>query len=380
MADAAAGADNFTGYEVAIQADGTLILGRHRHNYEAIWSKLAAWRGGGDRWVALRVRTKGRTLEVAVDGEPAVRYEDTEHPLAAGRVGFRAWDRAARFRNFSVSSGGGPFQPVRFSPAASGTDSISTGVCANWSGLRRGDLRSSFALAGETPFPDGRQQQIAFEQGTGETGILTPSTGSAGFPVVAGWTVAAAPTLWAVGSLQSITLRSVRRWCGPSDPGQCGCRCPTPGDEMQTNVAAPQHTAHQPGLVRFAYRSHPFYGQEVRVIRRLRTGVDAMVIVQGEPDLRIVAPCWMLEECCCAAMVVEECGRISVEALLALRGLIDDRGLLAGGGREECDSLMVNKETTMTVSLRMEAAANTITPSVGSTKGMTLRAVTKPAI
>ena len=33
-----------------------------------------------------------------------------------------------------------------------------------------------------------------------------------------------------------------------------------------------------------------------------------------------------------------------------------------------------------TVSLRIDAAANTITPSVGSTKGMTLRAVTMPAI
>jgi hypothetical protein len=186
VADAAEGADNFTGYEVAIQADGALILGRHRHNFEGILSKPAAWRGGGDRWVPLRVRTKGRTLEVAVDGEPLVRYEDTEHPLAPGRVGFRVWDRTARFRNFRVSTGGGPSQPVGFSPAASGADSITTGVSANWSGLRRGNVRSSFALAGETLFPEGRQQQITFEEGTGDTGILTPSVGLDGFPVVAG--------------------------------------------------------------------------------------------------------------------------------------------------------------------------------------------------
>jgi hypothetical protein len=65
-----------------------------------------------------------------------------------------------------------------------------------------------------------------------------------------------------------------------------------------------------------------------------------MVIVQGEPDLRIVVPCWMLDEGCCAAMVVEERGRIAVEALVALRCLVDGQGLSAGGRRGGCDSLM----------------------------------------
>ena len=44
------------------------------------------------------------------------------------------------------------------------------------------------------------------------------------------------------------------------------------------------------------------------------------MIVQGEPDLRIVAPCWMLDEGCCLAMTVEEgddfsgCGFFSLVA------------------------------------------------------------------
>ena len=76
----------------------------------------------------------------------------------------------------------------------------------------------------------------------------------------------------------------------------------------------------------------------------------------------------MLDEGCCAAMVVEECGRISVEALAALRGLIDDRGLLAGGGREGCDSLMANGDNH---ELRAKDRTKDSNPDVGATPGGT---------
>ncbi len=120
--------------------------------------------------------------------------------------------------------------------------------------------------------------------------------------------------------------------------------------------------------MRFAYRFHPFFGHEVRVIRRLRAGVDTMVIVQGEPDLRIVAPDWMLDEGCCAAMVVEGCARISVEALVDLRGLVDARGLLAGGGQGRCDSLMANGDNH---ELRAKDRTKDSNPDVGATPGGT---------
>lgn len=186
VADAAEGADNFTGYEVAIQADGTLVLGRHRHNFEAILQKRDAWRGGGDRWVALVVRTKGKTLDISVDGKPAASFEDKEHPLAPGRVGFRAWERAARFRNFRVSSGGRPAEAVAFAGGESSIDSTRSGVCGNWTGFRRGDSSASFTLDSEALFHEGRRQRIMFEKGSGEAGILTPATNVPGFPVASG--------------------------------------------------------------------------------------------------------------------------------------------------------------------------------------------------
>ncbi|MGA2501830.1 MAG: family 16 glycoside hydrolase, partial [Tepidisphaeraceae bacterium] len=185
VADAAEGADNFTGYEVAIQADGTLVLGRHRHNFESILNKRDLFRDGSDRWIPLVVRTRGKTLDISIDGKPAASYEDKEHPLAPGRVGFRAWERTARFRNFRVSSGGGQSQPVALAPDESSTNSIA-GVSANWTRFRRGDAEASFALAAEALFHEGRRQRLVYVKGNGEVGILTPPVNVTGFPVLSG--------------------------------------------------------------------------------------------------------------------------------------------------------------------------------------------------
>jgi hypothetical protein len=44
---------------------------------------------------------------------------------------------------------------------------------------------------------------------------------------------------------------------------------------------------------------------------------------QGEPELRIVIPDWMLDEVACMRMQVREKPQIQLQALLQLRNLID---------------------------------------------------------
>ena len=58
------GADKFTGYEVALESDGRLVLGRHRQNWEPIRTVPCEVRT--DEWVRLvdrghqpRQRTRG---------------------------------------------------------------------------------------------------------------------------------------------------------------------------------------------------------------------------------------------------------------------------------------------------------------------------------
>jgi hypothetical protein len=97
------GADSFIGYEVAFDAEKqSLRLGRHRHNFEPI--RDVPCRVPLDQWFPVLVRTTETTLEVIVDGKSIIRYEDQEHPLKSGAIGFRPWQREARFRNFWVKT------------------------------------------------------------------------------------------------------------------------------------------------------------------------------------------------------------------------------------------------------------------------------------
>lgn len=78
------------------------------------------------------------------------------------------------------------------------------------------------------------------------------------------------------------------------------------------------------------------------MIRNLRTREEPGVIVQDEADLRLMVPCWMLDDGCCQAVTVEKKARISVDALSELRALLDSQGILAGNQDAVCDSIMDN--------------------------------------
>ncbi len=80
------------------------------------------------------------------------------------------------------------------------------------------------------------------------------------------------------------------------------------------------------------------------MIRGLRTHGEPAVIVQGNEDLRLMIPCWMLDEGCCRAVVVEKKPRIALEAFVALRDLIDGQRMFSGGKDAECDLVMANGE------------------------------------
>ena len=59
------------------------------------------------------------------------------------------------------------------------------------------------------------------------------------------------------------------------------------------------------------------------MIRRLRAKENPSVIVQIEDDLRVAVPCWMLEASSCGLLRIEASPKISLDALVELRALID---------------------------------------------------------
>src|SRR4029079_14087251 len=98
------GADNFVGYEVALNpARQTLLLGRHVNNFEAL--KAVKCDVATGRWIALEVRLAGSVVEILLGGKSTMTYDDSARALNAGSIGQRPWRREARFRNLWVKTG-----------------------------------------------------------------------------------------------------------------------------------------------------------------------------------------------------------------------------------------------------------------------------------
>ena len=101
---AAVGADNWVGYEIALNpATQKLLLARHRNNFEPI--KEVACELPTGQWISLEARRAGTVLELLVDGKSVLRHDDGTRALAAGAVGLRAWQCEASFRNLWAKPG-----------------------------------------------------------------------------------------------------------------------------------------------------------------------------------------------------------------------------------------------------------------------------------
>ncbi|MEI7948524.1 MAG: family 16 glycoside hydrolase, partial [bacterium] len=105
VSEAGVGADRFNGYEISLDANRQMLrLGRHRQNFELL--RDVPCTVPVDQWIALVVRLTDTAIEVKVNDKTMLTYDDREHPLALGRVGFRPWQRRAQFRNFRITTNG----------------------------------------------------------------------------------------------------------------------------------------------------------------------------------------------------------------------------------------------------------------------------------
>ncbi len=175
------GADAFTGYEVSLETSGNLVLGRHRRNWEPL--RRVPCSVPPDRWISLVVRMKEKSLEVIVDGKSLLTYEDSEHPLAAGRVGLRTWQRPARYRDLSIKTGDS-HRKLAFEPKAGGE--LGGGVSGMWSAVQKGSARGEFAIESRHPFVGQQSQSLTFREGEGELGIENRGLNRWGLNIVAG--------------------------------------------------------------------------------------------------------------------------------------------------------------------------------------------------
>jgi 3-keto-disaccharide hydrolase/Alpha-L-arabinofuranosidase 1 domain/Alpha-L-arabinofuranosidase C-terminal domain len=166
VSDAGKGADAFNGYEVSLERPGTLVLGRHRQDWEPI--RRVPCHVPVNQWVRLTVRTTAKTLEVLVNGKIVTKYDDSEHPLETGQVGLRSWQHDVQFRNFSITTDGVKHKiPFEFAANKHWED----GVSGMWRPFRHGSAEGKFSIQHQNPFSGQQCQQMTFSNGTGEIGI-----------------------------------------------------------------------------------------------------------------------------------------------------------------------------------------------------------------
>ncbi len=166
VSNAGNGADAFNGYEVSLEQPGTLVIGRHRQNWEPI--RRVPCDVPVNQWINLTVRMTATTLEVLVNGKSITKYEDAEHPLESGQVGLRTWQQDARFRNFAVTTRGVQDKiPFEFEAGKDGE----FGVSGMWRPFQRGSAEGAFSVEGQNAFSGRQSQQITFSGGDGEIGI-----------------------------------------------------------------------------------------------------------------------------------------------------------------------------------------------------------------
>lgn len=168
VSDPHIGADSWTGYEISLSAKNrTLILGRHRSNWEPLRTVSAPVEVG--HWHRLRVDMSGSTLRIYLDGgaAPLLEFTDGSETLRTGLVGLRTWNSNASFRNLTIASAADTvFEPLDGSEPQSGS-----AVSGMWDPISTGSAKARYVWDSENPFNTAHSQRITFVEGAGTAGV-----------------------------------------------------------------------------------------------------------------------------------------------------------------------------------------------------------------
>jgi alpha-L-arabinofuranosidase len=181
VSESAVGADRFQGYEISLDPSRQLLgFGRHRNNWEHI--RDVPCEVPVDRWIDLTVRMTETGLVVDVDRRLVLEYEDREHPLRAGSVGLRTWQREASFRRLTIATG----EHKEILSFRAADPHGAGGTSGMWRAVMRGSATGLFGLETDHPFVGVQCQRITFKGGAGALGVENRGLNRQGMAFVAG--------------------------------------------------------------------------------------------------------------------------------------------------------------------------------------------------
>ncbi|MCF0196316.1 MAG: DUF1080 domain-containing protein [Bacteroidaceae bacterium] len=145
------GADNFRGYEVALDADDrTFVFGKHDHDWQPVAHVGVSF--ARDEWNRLQIDFDGRQATVRLNGEKVYDFtDDSTTPLLKGKIGLRSYAGSADFRNLTING-----ETVSFTVTKGG-------VSRMWDAVGDGD----FSIDTTNPLTGKQCQRIKGHAGTG---------------------------------------------------------------------------------------------------------------------------------------------------------------------------------------------------------------------
>lgn len=100
--EAGNGADNFRGYEVALNKNsGHFVFGKHDHNWQPVADFATTF--SSSAWNTLRVEFDGAKSVCYLNGTKVYENDDKSTPITHGMIGLRSYGGSASFRNLKVN-------------------------------------------------------------------------------------------------------------------------------------------------------------------------------------------------------------------------------------------------------------------------------------
>lgn len=165
------GPDNWTGYEVALDANThTVSFSRHHNDWHFLRAAPAPVQA--KVWHHLRVALRGPVLRLFLDhaAQPVLEYTDTQGALLSGQVGLRTWNTRAAFRNLTLTSLAGQSMS---DPLTQGVpQEISAQVSGMWDRLQTGTSRGRWTWDAGEAVNTTRSQAVSYDSGSGTVGII----------------------------------------------------------------------------------------------------------------------------------------------------------------------------------------------------------------
>lgn len=157
------GDDVFDGYELSLSANGKkMAIGKHIQDFRLL--KETAVNFDPQSWNKVRVILNAKRIEVWLNGQLALSFNDELNPILLGKIGMRTWKSNMEFRNMNITDSKAT-QKLKL------VNEASAQISYNWDLIHNANVKASFQVDSTTAYNGQKSQIVNFISGQGKVGV-----------------------------------------------------------------------------------------------------------------------------------------------------------------------------------------------------------------